>query len=283
MIKKILATCFGKAYYNAACTYRQIKTFLYSIVKPYQYKAERYQNTFLKNSSSIEEHNLMNEKIDRVIYIFWTGNNEITPNRLKGIESLQKNSGIKVQLITPENLNDYIVKDDPLPEAYNYLSLNHKSDYLRTYFMYHYGGGYADIKLYKHSWIEAFEQLKNSDAYAIGYKEVGWRGAANQTVKEEPLKSDLAIYWRYLIGNGAFIFRKKTPFTEEWHKESKRRLLAASKDLKEHPARDFFGSNSDYPLQWGEMQGSIFHPLCLKYNKRLLYNNNIKPKFKDYR
>ena len=105
MIKKILATCFGKAYYNAACTYRQIKTFLYSIVKPYQYKAERYQNTFLKNSSSIEERNLMNEKVDRVIYIFWTGDNEITPNRLRGIESLQKNSGVKVQLITPKNLS----------------------------------------------------------------------------------------------------------------------------------------------------------------------------------
>ena len=62
---------------------------------------------------------------------------------------------MKVLLITPNNLNDYIVKDDPLPEAYNYLSLVHKADYLRTYFMYHYGGGYADIKRYQHSWKEA--------------------------------------------------------------------------------------------------------------------------------
>ena len=204
MIKKILSACFGKLYYNVACTYRQIRTFLYSIIKPYQYKEERYQNSFLKNSCLIEDRELLHEKVDKVIYIFWTGNNEITPNRLKGIESLKKNSGVRVQLITPNNLNDYIVKDDPLPEAYNYLSLVHKADYLRTYFMYHYGGGYADIKLYKHSWIEAFEQLENSDAYAIGYKEVGWWGAANQTVKEKSLKNDLAIYWRYLIGNCAY-------------------------------------------------------------------------------
>ena len=104
-----------------------------------------------------------------------------------------------------------------------------------------------------------------------------------QTMTDPYLKEDLTKYWRILVGNGAFIFRKKTPFTEEWHEESKRRLIAASKDLKEHPARDFFGTNSDYPLQWEEMQGSIFHPLCLKFNSKLLRNNKIKPSFKDYR
>ena len=96
MIKKILATCFGKAYYNAACTYRQIKTFLYSIVKPYQYKAERYQNTFLKNTSSIEERNLMNEKVDKAIYLFRILYNDILPKRLKGIKYLQTNKNILV-------------------------------------------------------------------------------------------------------------------------------------------------------------------------------------------
>ena len=285
MIKKILATCFGKAYYNAACTYRQIKTYLYSIVKPYQYKAERYQNTFLKNSSSIEERNLMNEKVDRVIYIFWTGDNKITPNRLKGIESLQKNSGVKVQLITPKNLNDYIVKDDPLPEAYNDLSLVHKADYLRTYFMHHHGGGYADIKMHKNSWKEAFDQLENSDAYALGYKEVGWWGVANQTITEEPLKGDLKIYWRYLIGNCAYICRPYTKFTAEWYAETKKRVLEKADLLKENSASNDnpFNTNKNYPIDWSYILGAVFHPLCLKYNKRLLYNNNIKPIFKDYR
>ena len=96
MIKKILATCFGKAYYNAACTYRQIKTFLYSIIKPYQYKAERYQNTFLKNSSSIEERNLMNEKVDKTIYLFRILYNDILLKGLKGIKYLQTNKSILV-------------------------------------------------------------------------------------------------------------------------------------------------------------------------------------------
>ncbi len=285
MIKKILSACFGKLYYNVACTYRQIRTFLCSIIKPYQYKEERYQNSFLKNSCFIKERELLNEKVDRVIYIFWTGHNEITPNRLKGIESLKKNSGVRVQLITPNNLNDYIVKDDPLPEAYNYLSLVHKADYLRTYFMYHYGGGYADIKLYKHSWIEAFEQLENSDAYAIGYKEVGWWGAANQTVKEKTLKKDLEIYWRYLIGNGAYICRPYTTFTKEWYAETKKRILEKAVCLKENSAHDDdpFNTNENYPIEWSYLLGGVFHPLCLKYHKRLLSNNKIKPQFKDYR
>ena len=78
--------------------------------------------------------------------------------------------------------------------------------------MHHHGGGYADIKTYPNSWVEAFDQLENSDAYALGYKEVGWWGVANQTITEEPLKGDLNNYWRCLIGNGAYIFRPYTKF-----------------------------------------------------------------------
>jgi hypothetical protein len=33
-----------------------------------------------------------------------------------------------------------------------YLSGNHKADYFRVYFMYYYGGGYADIKRQVGSW-----------------------------------------------------------------------------------------------------------------------------------
>ena len=151
--------------------------------------------------------------------------------------------------------------------------------------MYHHGGGYADIKIYKHSWIEAFDQLEKSDAYAIGYKEVGWCGAANQTVKEEYLKSDLAIYWRYLIGNGAYICRPYTKFTTEWYAETKKRVLEKADLLKENSANDDdpFNTNENYPIEWSYLLGGVFHPLCLKYHKRLLSNNNIKPQFKGYR
>ena len=282
MINK-LVKFFNMLSCSLVCKYYALISFLYSTIKPYKYKAEKYQNTFLKNTSSIKERDLMNEKINRTIYIFWTGDNEITPNRLKGIESLQKNCGVKVQLITPNNLNDYIVKDDPLPEAYNYLSLVHKADYLRTYFMYHYGGGYADIKRYQHSWKEAFEQLENSDAYVLGYKEVGWWGVANQTVKERLLKFELWVYWRHLLGNGAYICRPYTKFTTEWYAETKRRVIEKTDILKENPATDPFGTNKNYPIEWSYILGGVFHPLCLKYHKRLIANDIIKPIISNYR
>lgn len=150
--------------------------------------------------------------------------------------------------------------------------------------MYHYGGGYADIKRYQHSWKEAFEQLENSDAYALGYNEVGWWGVANQTVKERFLKFELWVYWRHLIGNGAYICRAKTKFTTEWYAETKKRVIEKTDILKENPATAPFGTNKNYPIEWSYILGRVFHPLCLKYHKRLIANDIIKPIInKDYR
>ena len=38
--------------------------------------------------------------------------------------------------------------------------------------MYHYGGGYTDIKENHHSWVAAFDKLEGSKAYGIGYPEL---------------------------------------------------------------------------------------------------------------
>lgn len=281
-MREVLYKIFGKYYTSAAVLYNQVVTIIKSYLVPYEYRSNRYLDTFLSmqsaNSSKIKD-----TALDKIIYIFWTGNNEITPNRKKAIASIERNSGVEVKLITPQNLNEYIKEEDPLPDAFQYLSLNHKSDYLRSYFMHHYGGGYADIKMYGKSWVSAFEQLEKSDAYAIGYREVGFLGAASQTISNAKLKDDLRTYWRLLIGNGAFVCKPHTPLTAEWHAEAKRRLLYYSDYLKEHPAKDFFGSNDDYPIPWPDMQGAIFHPLCLKYHDKLLVDNALKPSFKNYR
>lgn len=286
MIMGIFKSFCNKAYYWAAVNYNQVKTWLYSYVVPYTFDSTKYPNSFLVNevpAITNEDHCLWHEKVPRVIYIFWTGDNEITPNRMAGINSLEKTCGVDVKLITPKKLDAYIKDDDPLPEAYQHLSLNHKSDYLRSYFMHHYGGGYADIKTYSHSWVDAFNRLDNSEAYAIGYPEVGFLGAAYQDVKDATLQKDLKTYWRLLIGNGAFVCRPHTPLTIEWHKEAKRRVMVYGDELKKHPARDIFGRNADYPLAWSMMQGAIFHPLCLKYRAKLLNDKSLMPSFKNYR
>lgn len=283
MIKEWLYQLLGHYYTWMAVRYRQIQTYSYSLFHPYHYNADRYGDSFLEEPCEFAYSNNLVKHIERVIYIFWTGDNEITPNRMEGIHSLEKVCGVKVQLITPKNLPEYIKDNDPLPEAYKYLSFVHRADYLRSYFMYHYGGGYADIKTYFKSWIPAFEKLEKSDAYVIGYPEVGFEGAANHSLPEGNLKRDLHHHWRYLIGNGSYICRPHTKFTAEWHAEAKRRLMYYSDKLKAHPAKDPFGRNADYPIPWSGILGSIFHPLCLKYKDYLLRDKALMPSFENYR
>lgn len=282
-MKKLLFKCVGKHYTWLAMHYRQAQTYCYSLIHPYHYDTKRYEGTFLEQPCVFEYSDDLEKHVDRVIYIFWTGDNEITPNRLEGIKSLEKVCGVEVKMITTKNLPNYIKEEDPIPDAYQYLSLNHRSDYLRSYFMYHYGGGYADIKTYYKSWLPAFEKLEKSDAYVIGYPEVGFWGAAQHDITHQSLKKDLWNYWRYLVGNGAFICRPHTKMTAEWHTAVKNRLLAYSEQLREHPAKDIFGKNADYPIPWGGMQGEIFHPFCLKYHDRLLKDKALMPSFENYR
>lgn len=282
-MKSYLYKTLGKKYTWMAMHYRQMQTYCYSVLHPYHYDPKRYEGTFLEEPCEFDYSEDLVKHVDRVIYIFWTGDNEITPNRMEGIKSLEKVSGVDVKLITPKNLSDYIKPEDPLPEAYQYLSLNHKSDYLRSYFMYHYGGGYADIKTYFHSWIPAFDKLDQSDAYVMGYPEIGFQGAAYRDIIHENLKHDLFYHWRHLIGNGAFICRPHTKLTSEWHTVVKKRLIEYSDLLKKHPAKDIFGTNADYPLPWAGMQGEIFHPFCLKYKDKLLSDKALMPSFENYR
>lgn len=282
-MKQLLYRLLGDKYTWLAKNYRQVQTYCYSVLHPYRYDAEQYADTFLEKPCEFAYTNDIEKHVDRIIYIFWTGDNDITPNRSEGIKSLEKVSGVEVKLITPENLPDYIKDEDPLPEAYQYLSLNHRSDYLRSYFMYHYGGGYADIKTYYKSWLPAFEKLEQSDAYVMGYPEVGFWGAAQHCISNQNLKKDLWNHWRYLIGNGAFICRPHTKMVAEWHTAVKKCLLAYSEQLREHPAKDIFGKNADYPIPWGGMQGEIFHPFCLKYHDRLLKDKALMPSFENYR
>ncbi len=282
-IKDILYRLLGSKYTTWALWRRNVSTKLYDTFHPYHYDVSRYGECFLNEKPDYPYDDSKKEKVNRVIYVFWTGDNEITPNRLRGIKSLEQVSGVKVQLITSKNLPEYIVANDPLPDAYQYLSLNHRSDFLRGYFMYHYGGGYADIKTFYQSWLPAFDKLDRSNAYVIGYPEVGWIGVANRSVANEHLKHDLAVYWSLLLGNGAFICRPHMRFTAEWYSSSRRRLLENAEALRKHPARDVFGTNDDYPLAWESMQGGIFHPFCLKYHDRLLKDKALMPSFENYR
>jgi hypothetical protein len=96
----------------------------------------------------------------------------MSPQRHECLEQLKEKYECNVILITTHNLNEYIKKEHPLHPAYEYLSETHKADYLRTYFMNFYGGGYSDIKKTTGSWKKSFEDLRNSEYWICGYKEL---------------------------------------------------------------------------------------------------------------
>lgn len=186
---------------------------------------------------------------------------------------------IELILVTPANLDGFIVAGNPLHPAYKYLSLVHKADYLRAYFMHHHGGGYVDIKEINSDWLPAFEQLdENPTKWALGYGETSSQDVAQIGGR---LGHDLKKYHRILLGNCAYIFRSNTPFTSEWLAEQERRLDNFLPHLLTNPG-GVRNEVPNYPIAWTEILGDIFHPLCLKYSRRLIIDNRIKPNVKSH-
>jgi hypothetical protein len=209
------------------------------------------------------------------IYVFWTGKNIMSAARKECLESLKQVSECNIILVNPDNLSNYIKSDVPLHEAYKYLSETHKADYLRTYFMNFYGGGYSDIKKTTGSWKKSFDDLYASNKYICGYKEVpGGVAYAPYTDK-----------WEELIGNGAYICKPNTPLTNEWYNDMMKLLDTKLEELKRNPAKNpqnAAGSESRYPIGWSEMLGTIFHRITYKYKDKLMNTLPISI-FSNYR
>jgi hypothetical protein len=198
--------------------------------------------------------------------------------RMVGLNTLRFVSKCDVVLINPANLKDYLI--DPLHPAYEYLSLVHRSDYMRAYFMHYYGGGYSDIKPGLHSWVDAFKSIENYEI--VGYKEVGACAVA-QCTNKPGMRAELQKNWRSLIGCGAFICQPETDFTTDWMNEVNE-LLNMNYDLLKADPGNVLGNNPGYPLAWTELLGDIFHPLVLKYKNHILQDDSIKPDFtKNYK
>lgn len=231
---------------------------------------KNYLDSFVSNYPLIYDYDI--KFAERKIYCFWTGNNDLTENRKKYLELTKNNIGVEVVLVTPENLDNYIVDGYPLHPAYQFLSNVHKADYLRTYFMYHHGGGYIDIKLFEHDWNSAFDKLNKSDKWAIGYPELDGGCVAKGT--SLLLHQDMMKYYKATIGNGAYIFKPYTPFAKIWIDELHKILDSKYDELKINPG-NVFGDNEGYPIYWTQILGDIFHPLCLMYNNKILKSKKL--------
>ena len=228
---------------------------------------ESYENKFnitnISNTNISNTNNTNNTNSSNNIYCFWTGDNEMSKSRIECLNNIHSVSECNVILITKDNLSKYILNDVPLHQAFEYLSETHKADYLRTYFMHFHGGGYSDIKKTTGSWIKSFNDLKNSNYWICGYKEI------NGGVAYAPH----ADKWQEMIGNCAYICKPQTELTKEWYNEMILLLDTKLEKLKLNPSsnpQDSNESGSGYPIEWNEMLGRIFHKVSYKYKDYIL-------------
>ncbi len=215
--------------------------------------------------------------VPRYLYCFWTGENAMSDARYGAFQDLLFHSRTNVKLISVKNLEWYILPAVPLHRGYQYLSETHKADYLRTYMMHFYGGGYSDMKRPGGSWSEAFCDILEDDAMMVnGYKEVGPSGLAHAC---------LAFDWEKNIGNCAYICRPHSALTHFWYNAMMRFLDEVYDDLVAHPAtgpQDCKEHGGGYPIEWNQMLGRIFH-VCT-YNYRNFLGQSVPvPDFHGYR
>lgn len=207
----------------------------------------------------------MNWLNDHIIIAFWTGTNEMSESRRWHMEMFKQQCGCQFLLITPDNLDQYLHPDHPIHPSYPYLSETHKSDYLRTYFMHFYGGGYSDIKMTRGDWNPHFDNLINSDdKWICGYPENDINHINCVSVRD---------LYQSLIGTMAFICKPQTPFTTQWYNAMVKLLDEKLEELKENPSsfpQDRKDIGSKYPLYWTEMLGEIFHFVSSQHLDKLL-------------
>jgi FkbM family methyltransferase len=201
---------------------------------------------------------------------FWTGVNPMSADRLKCLEEFNDLAQMSDHLlIRPDDLRTWILSAAPLHPAYPYLSEVHKADYLRTYFMHFYGGGYTDIKRATQSWGSAWAAFReNRAAEVCGYQEIGPNGVA-----VGPGTEWLADHWQELLGNGAYLVRPNTEFTRAWYGAMIAFLDEKLEALRASPAkspRDRNDSGTGYPIGWNEMLGRIFHRVCYDRRDKIL-------------
>lgn len=234
--------------------------------------------TFLKTFDGLQSNH---------VFCLWTGPEAMSPNRIRALWTIFQAVGCPVSFVTQATIEEWIHPDTPLHPAYEFLSATHKSDYLRCYLMHHYGGGYTDIKITTKRWAGFFEQLRGSSKLALGYQEVS-HGLPHL---EGDMGDLLRANHKSLIGMCAYIFRRRTPFSQAWFDQTQQLLDRKLDALRRHPARhpqDQLGAalpdgqTSAYPLRWSELLGNVMHPLIWQWRDHIL-QAPIEPHFGGYR
>ena len=133
----------------------------------------------------------------RVVWAFWMDLPTMSSTRRAAFDNMVDNLGVPVRLITLSNVSHYNVSWDPIHPAISepYLSDIHKGDYLRAYFMRHYGGGYHDIKWDSNDWSAAFDAFDDPNVWVVGTYELGEKGVACDPKTANAIGRDGKYVW----------------------------------------------------------------------------------------
>lgn len=248
----------------------------YATRHPYTYTPGMYRRSFLNWDATPSTGHA---EIPRRIFVLWTGDNPLPTPRTKGLEAIRRiQHDFEITLVTPENIDNWIIPEHPLHSAYPNLSLVHRSDYLRAYLLHHHGGGYSDIKAPCCYWGSAFAQASADNTWLLGYPE-----RSTQWVAQLPRKlgRDLKRNYRTIPGGSAYVVRADSTFTREWMAEVERRLDYFAPLLEQHPG-GMRNEVPEYPIGWNDLLAKIIHPLSLKHRAQISVMKDLTPDLVDY-
>src|SRR3989339_110293 len=219
----------------------------------------------------------------KVVFVVWFGGygNEMflmPMNRFNCFKDLVQSIKVPIILITQKNYKYFIKEEHPIHDAFQYLTGNHKSDYLRAYLLCHYGGGYHDVKSRIISWENEFE--KDNWLYDDNIWIYGRREKEEGCIGHPPGMEHIKKEYNKLVTMGWVICKKNTPYIEELLNKINKTLDYHIENLIKYPGIKSGGyrGNShgvefenEYPLRWLELMGEIFHPLMLQYIDHIKY------------
>jgi hypothetical protein len=268
--------------------------------KPHYFQAHQnicvdiIQENFLKQYEKTNFDNIeFINGVPKVVFVCWFGgyqvdNQKMSKNRFEAFKSLVENIGVPVILITSNNYPSFLTKSRPIHKSFDLLSGVHKSDYMRTYLLHHYGGGYHDIKHREESWQDCWgDWLFDDNIWIFGRRENN-KGA----IGYPPNARHIRNHYNKLVTMGWVICKPNTKFTETLIRKIEDVLDQKYLELVAHPGVNSAGyyhenpfqmaEENNYPLRWLEIMGEISHPLMLVVIDHIKYGLPDAIKRKKY-
>lgn len=220
-----------------------------------------------------------------VIWCYWEGA-AMDNNRLESFNLLKAHIEVPICLLTPQNIHHFELAEHPFHAALSYLSIVHRSDYIRAYMMHHYGGGWHDIKATRMSFAECWNAFEDPTVYLIGRPE-SYNGAAKVYDEAGLYMPD---YWADLVSVPAWIARGHSPLSLQIISQMEAYLDTQLPILIKHPAKHprekyiapkhllhylfirikhFYSKrNPYYPIPW-TLFGNIYHPAVYAFREHV--------------